>query len=103
MAEQNLSGDALQVTPQSSTTVKSEPICKIENSHEDSNADYAQFKARLAIQKFSKLSKLGYSLGCGTLDVLRMLSVEGTSSNADFFDTRNETFSSVTSMSDQGL
>jgi hypothetical protein len=92
IVEQNPSGDARQLICQNSISFKNETLCKVENSQEDYNSEYAQFKARLVIQKFSRLSKLGYSLGCGTLDVLRMLSVEGTSNNADFFDTRNHTF-----------
>jgi len=58
------------------------------NCNEDVDAEYTQFKAQLVTQKFAKLSKLGYSVGCGTVDLLRMLSVEGTSSNARFFEIR---------------
>jgi hypothetical protein len=58
------------------------------NDNEDVDAEYTQFKAQIVTQKFAKLSKLGYSIGCGTVDLLRMLSVEGTSSNAKFFEMR---------------
>jgi len=96
VVEQNTLSEAFEQLPQRSTSIKNEAFYKIENKNEDVNAEYAQFRARLAIQRFSKLSKLGYSIGCGTLDLLRMLSVEGTSSNADFFDTRkNNTFPSL--------
>ncbi len=79
---------AIQLLPQASASFKTETPCKVENNNGDDDPEYAQYKAQLVIQKFSKFSKLGRSIGCGTLDLLRMLSVEETSSNAMFFDTR---------------
>lgn len=65
-----------------------EQVRDVANDSEDVDAKYNQFKAQIVTQMFAKLSKLGYSIGCGTVDLLRMLSVEGTSSNAKFFEMR---------------
>jgi hypothetical protein len=68
--------DALQLSPRGSTSSKTGILRDATNSIGDVDAEYTQFKAQLVTQKFAKLSNLGYSIGCGTVDLLRMLSVE---------------------------
>lgn len=80
--------NTLQLSPRGLTSSKTGILGDAANGSEsiDAGAEYTQFKAQLVTHKFATLSKLGYSIGCGTVDLLRMLSVEGTSSNAKFFE-----------------
>lgn len=89
--------DALQFSRLGSTPSKTGILRDASNGNEDIDAEYAKFKAQLVAQKFAKLSKIGYRVGCGTVDLLRMLSVEGTSSNVKFFETRKLLSESINS------
>jgi hypothetical protein len=79
-----------------SHSTSSEKASSTKNQEENAKFSNAEtpLKGRHLVKRSSKGNEFGLFIGCGTTDLLRMLSVEGTNSNAEFFYTRKHSIGS---------
>jgi hypothetical protein len=86
--EQNVAADVLHLSrPDLSSSAKGSSN-SVTNLDIDSAALYAQPQDEQLMTQFSKQSISDFTVSCGTTNLLRMLSVEGTSTNAELFEIR---------------